>query len=105
MAATVTRSTSSVGVAAASSASVARRSSVCGGVAGGGEVVELLLAAGHTEVGGVDRAEGDGGVEVGLRDAVDVGLGSRCLARLVGHPPNVSQPGATCQCIVGVAAS
>ena len=40
------------------------------------------------------------GVEVGLRDAVDVGLGSRGLG-VGGHPANVIEPAVACQCIVG----
>ena len=52
-----------------------------GGVAGGGEVVELLVVAGDAEVGRGDRAQGDEGVEEGVGDPVDVGPGARCWQR------------------------
>jgi hypothetical protein len=50
-----------------------------------GEVVELGVPAGDTQVGGLDRAGDDGGVEIGVGHGVDGGGGTGLGGRL-GHP-------------------
>ena len=60
------------------------------GVALRREVVELGLASGHAQVGGLDGAGGHDGVEVGLGDGVDGGgLASRGRR---GHPVDATRP-------------
>ena len=80
-------------------ASVACRRTLWAAFPAGEKSSSSVLAPGHAEIGGVDRAELDDRVEVRLRDAVDVGLGARA-GRLgggggVSHRSNVSQPVAT----------
>ena len=109
-AARVTRSTSSTGVARVELGEGVGAQRGMGLVAGGGEVVELLLVAGDAEVGRGDRAEGDELREVVVGDAVDVGGGAgRCRgvscsrertypSALTAAPGYAPMPAPLCRC-------